>query len=159
MLWLTVGTHPGTHCPWSQFCGGAMRNLCASNWDPRQSSSRHTPLPCQRAAASSAHAPSLVRIRSLRSREQRRWTGDCRRPRRQGYVQQTGVRSRIRKNWLDSTDEREGKLTNQSKCRRSRHALCAPKKTKKWSHLSDSNRRPSAYKAGALPTELRWQPT
>ena len=26
-----------------------------------------------------------------------------------------------------------------------------------WSHLSDSNRRPSAYKAGALPTELKWQ--
>ncbi len=26
----------------------------------------------------------------------------------------------------------------------------------RWSHLSDSNRRPSAYKAGALPTELRW---
>lgn len=25
------------------------------------------------------------------------------------------------------------------------------------SHLSDSNRRPSAYKAGALPAELRWR--
>lgn len=26
----------------------------------------------------------------------------------------------------------------------------------KWSHLSDLNRRPSAYKAGALPAELKW---
>ncbi len=25
-----------------------------------------------------------------------------------------------------------------------------------WSHLSDSNRRPTAYKAVALPAELRW---
>ena len=87
--------HPGTRCPWSQFCGGATRNLCASNWDPRQLLSRRTPLPCQRAAASLAHAPSPARILSLRSRGQRRWTGDCRRPRRSGYVQRTGVRSRI----------------------------------------------------------------
>ena len=26
-----------------------------------------------------------------------------------------------------------------------------------WSHLSDSNRRPAAYKADALPAELRWR--
>lgn len=26
-----------------------------------------------------------------------------------------------------------------------------------WSHLSDLNRRPFAYKASALPAELRWQ--
>ncbi len=26
----------------------------------------------------------------------------------------------------------------------------------KWSHLSELNRRPSAYKAGALPAELKW---
>ena len=26
-----------------------------------------------------------------------------------------------------------------------------------WSHLPGSNRRQSAYKAGALPTELRWR--
>ena len=25
-----------------------------------------------------------------------------------------------------------------------------------WSHLSDSNRRPTVYKTVALPTELRW---
>ena len=87
--------HPGTRCPWSQFCGGATRNLCASNWAPRQSSSLLTPLPCQLAAASLAHAPSPARILSLRSRGQRRWTGDCRRFRRPGYVQRTGVRSRI----------------------------------------------------------------
>ena len=87
--------HPGTHCPWSQFCGGATRNLCANNWAPRQSSSLLTPLPCQRAAASLVHALSLAQILCSRSREQRRWTGDCRRPRRSGYVQRTGVRSRI----------------------------------------------------------------
>ena len=87
--------HPGTRCPWSQFCGGATRNLCASNWDPRQSSSLRTPLPCQRAAASLARGPSLAQILSLRSRGQRRWTGDCRRFRHPGHVQRTGVRSRI----------------------------------------------------------------
>lgn len=95
MLWLTAGIDPGTRCRWSQYCGGVMRNLCASNWDPRQLSSLRTPLPCQRAAASLARAPSLVRILSSRSREQRRWTGDCRRFRRLGHVQRTGVRSRI----------------------------------------------------------------
>lgn len=95
MLWLTAGIHPGTHCLWSQFCGGAMRNLCASNWDPRQSSSLRTPLPSQRVAASLARGPSPARILCSRSREQRRWTGDCRRFRRPGHVQQTGVRSRI----------------------------------------------------------------
>ena len=87
--------HPGTRCLWSQFCGGAMHNLYASNWDPRQSSSLRTPLPSQRAAASLARGPSPARILSLRSREQRRWTGDCRRFHRPGHVQQTGVRSRI----------------------------------------------------------------
>ena len=28
---------------------------------------------------------------------------------------------------------------------------------KKWSQQTDSNRRPAAYKAAALPTELCWQ--
>ncbi len=26
-----------------------------------------------------------------------------------------------------------------------------------WSHLSDSNRRPTVYKTVALPAELRWR--
>lgn len=95
MLWSTAGIHPGTHCLWSQFCGGAMHNLCASNWDPRQSSSLRIPLPCQLGADSLAHGLFLERILCSRSREQRRWTGDCRRFRRPGHVQQTGVRSRI----------------------------------------------------------------
>ncbi len=29
-------------------------------------------------------------------------------------------------------------------------------KVLKWSHLADSNRRPTVYKTVALPTELRW---
>ena len=28
--------------------------------------------------------------------------------------------------------------------------------TKKWSQLSESNRRPADYKSTALPTELSW---
>lgn len=31
-----------------------------------------------------------------------------------------------------------------------------PTKRGMWSQLSESNRRPSAYKAEALPTELSW---
>ena len=35
--------------------------------------------------------------------------------------------------------------------------MSSSEKSEEWSHLSDLNRRPFAYKASALPTELKWQ--